>query len=1120
MKAKRVERKRWKQSVLSILSVCAMAVLNTSAIAQVGTYQIGSGTATITGQSALPVTNYDYSYSQQIIKGSEINSAGGAAGTITKLRYHVKTVGTMSVWDQWTVYMGNTTKDEFSSITDFVPLSDLTEVYNGTVTAVNESWMEITLTVPFNYTGDNIVVAVHEKKAGWLSEPTFYSYTSTPNSGLVFRRDGTVIDPANLTGMTASNTYSVSAVPQIQFEGAVMSCLPPTNLQNPSGDLTSAVLTWEGITGQVGDYELRYGSVGFDIATATPIIVSGETYTVVDASGNYEFVVRHLCDGDDPSSWSTRKTFRINMPGEDCSTPIEIDSLPYITTDDTANYTDNPNIEGAPGVSGCGVTSGSNYLNGNDVVYKYTSTFDGTLKVTMSDLTASWSGIFVYNSCADIGVNCIAGAGNSGTGNRVIELPVSMGVDYYFVISTWANPQTVGYTLSMEELLCATPTGVTTQDVVYNGATATWTGATDVAYEINWGTGTFAAGDGANTDAIAVGNTSFDFVGLAGSTTYRYFVRTNCDTDGYSDWVGPYTFTTPVTPATSPWFEGFANTSTPIGWTLSGWDIETSNSRVPNYDGIFISRNLYNFDSSGTINIIPVMNIQDGDEFKFYYLLADWSLAPQQPVANSVTIDVKISTDNGATYTTVDTFTNDGVTQGWQEYVYDLSAYEGEIIKIQIVATRTNDDFELAFDSFSIMPPDVCEKVMGVVAQNITPESVEVTWTEIAGVVGYEWYVFANNANVNTDTPLFTGTTTINSATISGLDDNTDYDLYVKADCGTSMSLFYSTKLDFRTLIAPASAPWIEEFASSATPVGWTTTGWTISSTYSSIPALDGFYIYKNLWGSSLNGTFTTIDVTDILSGYELSFNYLVVDYDNPPNQPAANSLTVEVRISTDNGATFTTVDTFTNDGTTEGWQDYTFDMSAYAGETVKVRFYAVRSAGDFLIAFDNIAIGEPVCTTVAPTGDSNQTLTAGQTLADLVVVGDNLKWYSDAELENEIPATTVPTSGATYYVTQTVGCESVTALAITVDIPLSENGLDLASLRVYPNPVINELNIDYKEIISKVAIFDINGRQVGVYELGNTTNTIPVNSLSSGTYLIKIQTESNHTSIVKFVKK
>src|SRR5690606_8641019 len=162
----------------------------------------------------------------------------------------------------------------------------------------------------------------------------------------------------------------------------------------------------------------------------------------------------------------------------------------------------------------------------------------------------------------------------------------------------------------------------------------------------------------------------------------------------------------------------------------------------------------------------------------------------------SVTIDVKISTDNGATYTTVDTFTNDGVTQGWQEYVYDLSAYEGEIIKIQIVATRTNDDFELAFDSFSIMPPDVCEKVMGVVAQNITPESVEVTWTEIAGVVGYEWYVFANNANVNTDTPLFTGTTTINSATISGLDDNTDYDLYVKADCGTSMSLFYSTKLD------------------------------------------------------------------------------------------------------------------------------------------------------------------------------------------------------------------------------------------------------------------------------------------------------------------------------------
>jgi|ADGO01.1.fsa_nt_gi hypothetical protein len=67
------------------------------------------------------------------------------------------------------------------------------------------------------------------------------------------------------------------------------------------------------------------------------------------------------------------------------------------------------------------------------------------------------------------------------------------------------------------------------------------------------------------------------------------------------------------------------------------------------------------------------------------------------------------------------------------------------------------------------------------------------------------------------------------------------------------------------------------------------------------------------------------------------------------------------------------------------------------------------------------------VCEEVAtPTGETTQTLTEGQTLADLVVGGANLTWYSDASLTEEIPATTEAVDGTTYYVTQTIdGCES-----------------------------------------------------------------------------------------------
>src|SRR5690606_30285944 len=393
-------------------------------------------------------------------------------------------------------------------------------------------------------------------------------------------------------------------------------CFPPTDLQNPSSSTTSADLTWIGVGGQTGDYELRYGSPGFDIESASSIIVSGQSYTLNEASGTYEYVVRQVCNGDDPSSWSERSSFIIYNLGEDCSAPINIVGLPYTTTDNTNNYIDNLNIEGSPGATGCGSTN--SYLNGNDVVYKFTSTLDGNIKVNLTDLSNTYAGIFVYQSCEDIGSACIAGSVNSSsTADIYFELAVTLGEDYYFVISTWASPQTVGYTLTIEELLCPKPTNIASQDVTHNSATVVWDGATDVSYEINWGTGTFTAGAGENTDQVEAGNTEFEFTSLNGSTQYRYYVRANCGTGGYSEWAGPFTFTTNLTPAVAPWYEGFATTSTPTGWTTSTWNISSSISQVPTLDGNYIYKNLWSYASTGTINTISVMNIEEDYELKF-----------------------------------------------------------------------------------------------------------------------------------------------------------------------------------------------------------------------------------------------------------------------------------------------------------------------------------------------------------------------------------------------------------------------------------------------------------------------------------------------------------------------
>lgn len=83
-----------------------------------------------------------------------------------------------------------------------------------------------------------------------------------------------------------------------------------------------------------------------------------------------------------------------------------------------------------------------------------------------------------------------------------------------------------------------------------------------------------------------------------------------------------------------------------------------------------------------------------------------------------------------------------------------------------------------------------------------------------------------------------------------------------------------------------------------------------------------------------------------------------------------------------------------------------------------------------------------------------------------------------------------------------------------------STNELDKSQLKIYPNPVSDVLNIDYSSTISKFIIFDLVGRKIGEFSNSGNLNSIDVSNLSTGTYLLKIQTEDNSQSTIKFIKK
>src|SRR5690554_1629837 len=121
--------------------------------------------------------------------------------------------------------------------------------------------------------------------------------------------------------------------------------------------------------------------------------------------------------------------------------------------------------------------------------------------------------------------------------------------------------------------------------------------------------------------------------------------------------------------------------------------------------------------------------------------------------------------------------------------------------------------------------------------------------------------------------------------------------------------------------------------------------------------------------------------------------------------------------------------------------------------------FFRLLVVPFFLLGLNTTIHAQACDDYLPPTGAATQTLIVTYTLADLEVEGDNLIWYSNAALTNEIPDTTEATDGTTYYVVQTNGVCTSDALAITVtlDYPAITVSTDQYSV----NELVEDVLID-----------------------------------------------------------
>ena len=151
--------------------------------------------------------------------------------------------------------------------------------------------------------------------------------------------------------------------------------------------------------------------------------------------------------------------------------------------------------------------------------------------------------------------------------------------------------------------------------------------------------------------------------------------------------------------------------------------------------------------------------------------------------------------------------------------------------------------------------------------------------------------------------------------------------------------------------------------------------------------------------------------------------------------------------------------------------------------------------------------------------------------MGDLVVEGQNIKWYSTANnvakktnksAEATLPLSTILVDGTTYYASQTInGVESTKRLAVTAKLngSLATPDFVLPNFTYYPNPVQHTLSIRNTSNIDEVEIISVSGKSVLTKKINTDHSEIDLSNVASGFYFLKVRAEGK-VKTIKIVKK
>lgn len=750
-----------------------------------------------------------------------------------------------------------------------------------------------------------------------------------------------------------------------------------------------------------------------------------------------------------------------------------------------------------------------------------------------------------FDPDADEGTTVVANTNtdfeiNGLTAETDYEVYVQAACEPGITQSTWTGP--AAFTTLPT---CPQPVDLTVTSYSNELVTLSWTaGSDETMWNVQYGAPGFDPVAGEGTTVEATTNTDFEINGLSPETEYEFYVQAECvmDTD-LSDWAGAASVNTDCDVFTPTYLEEFEGEFAPLCWAEAGsGDPSTGPMNIGGGDwtdddfandadlSTAAKLNLYsNTDQEWMIS--PLIDLTTGGPYQvdMDFAVTVWNSQNPGVLGSDDEVQLLVSADYGASWDTLAVFDSSYVSpQGGELIVRDLTDYSGEIVKLAIWGTdgevSNENDNDIFVDNFRVREVPSCPEPFSLTSDNLEANSVELSWT--AGGDEAAWNVIYGAPGFDPETE---GTTldagNNNGFLLDGLDPETEYEVYVQAECVEDTDLSILTgPLSFTTPCLPVpitTLPWTEGFEGVTTPelpCGWITEDlngdnitW-ISDDGEPNNGSNSLYMLYNSTEAMDDWVFTPEFVLEAGETYTLEFSYKTSS-SYPENfevfigdDNTNGAMTQELAVFEDvaNGEHETDLLTFTVPG----------DGSYYIG------FHGYSEADQFYISIDDITVD--VCSADASFAYSSDTLCTYNPSLTPGITGMTGGMFSaaagldiDPETGEIDPAASdVGSYEVTYEVTADSVCVDIQSTNIVIDPCTGVEEFDnLTSVSIYPNPASSEVNLDFAGVKEEVRmeVMDMTGKVVLSETFANPSQEeINVSGFESGIYMIRLSTDSN----------